>query len=269
MAAAKRTEEEMLALLRRRYASASGNGVEYAFVEHVRNDAGFSASRTIDAMAMSLWPSRGLTLYAFEVKCSRKDWLKELRDPAKAEAFGPYVDYFYLVVSDAGIVKPGELPDAWGLMAPRAGGIGVVREAPRNEAVRKMDRGMLAALLRQAGVEARRPPSEVTDAHRAGVEEGRKLAFAESAGDLERVMARKQKLEETQRRLRAEMGGDLSDAMSWDPETFWAAVRTTLRGERDVEHLRSRLRRLGLDARVIGEQADRILSEHFPKEEST
>ena len=59
---------------------------EYAFLTEVRNSVGFSSKvRTADAMAMSLWPSRGLYMTGFEVKVSRADWKKELEQPEKAE----------------------------------------------------------------------------------------------------------------------------------------------------------------------------------------
>lgn len=100
----------MLALLAARYGRSSGNGPAWAFVPKVRDAAGFSATRTIDAIAMSLWPSRGLELHGHEIKVSRSDWLRELKEPEKAEAFSSVVDRWWLVVSDAQIVAAGELP---------------------------------------------------------------------------------------------------------------------------------------------------------------
>lgn len=59
---------------------------EYAFFTDVRNSVGFSSRvRTADAMAMFLWPSRGLYMTGFEVKVSRADWKKELEQPEKAK----------------------------------------------------------------------------------------------------------------------------------------------------------------------------------------
>lgn len=47
---------------------------EFAFLTEVRNSVGFSSKvRTADAMAMSLYPSRGLYMIGFEVKVSRAD----------------------------------------------------------------------------------------------------------------------------------------------------------------------------------------------------
>lgn len=264
-ARAKRTEAEMLLLLRRKFTTESGNGPAYAFVEHVRNDAGFKASRTIDAMTMSLWPSRGLRLAAYEIKCSRQDTLTELRNPAKAEAFMPYVDHFYLVVADRDFVKPGELPETWGLMAPHGGGLAVVKEAPLLEA-QPIDRGMLAALLRQAGVAAATQP-ELAQARQLGVQDGieqekRRQGYERDARRREVVAAA------SRERIVCEAIGrtDLAAVFRGQPERFAAAVKAALDADRDLDHLRSRIHRLGTDARVLAEQAERILREHDASE---
>lgn len=112
------TEATMLDLLAAKL-NRPGNGGsgEYAFLRHVRNAAGFDASRTFDAISVSLWPSRGLQMDGYEVKVERGDWVRELRDPAKAEAACQVVDRFW-VCAPKGIVRDGELPATWGLMEP-------------------------------------------------------------------------------------------------------------------------------------------------------
>lgn len=114
-------EREILDLLRSRYSQVNpGNGPRYAIAEHVKSSAGFDARRQADMIVMDLWPgdARGsrLELIGHEVKCSRADWLTEMRDPDKAEAFKRYCHRWYLVAADSSIVKPGELPDGWGLI---------------------------------------------------------------------------------------------------------------------------------------------------------
>ena len=126
------TERQMLDALCDRYSRDAGNGPRFAFGEHVKSGAGFDSPRIADFMAIDLWPSSGNLLHGFEVKVSRPDWLRELADPTKAEAFRRYVDRWWLVVADAAIVRTGELPAGWGLMAMGAtGAIRVVRPAPR------------------------------------------------------------------------------------------------------------------------------------------
>jgi hypothetical protein len=91
------TEADIAQALRDRYGHQGGNGRRYAFAAHVRSHAGFDATRTADFVAMDLWPSRGLSLHGHEIKVSRADWLRELKEPAKAEEFIPYMNFWWLV----------------------------------------------------------------------------------------------------------------------------------------------------------------------------
>ena len=150
----KVTERDMLDRLNNRYASSNGNGIRYARAEHVRVTAGFDARRTCDYMALDLWPGgygakrTGPMLHGHEVKVSRSDWLTELRDPDKAEAFRRYCDYWWLVVSEASIVKVGELPTGWGLMVASGDSARIVARADRNLAVEPMNRDVQATFAR-------------------------------------------------------------------------------------------------------------------------
>lgn len=255
-----KTEAEMLSLLRRKYTQDSGNGPAFAFVSHVRNDAGFNASRTIDAMAMSLWPSRGLCLYAFEIKCSRSDWLNEMRNPAKAEAFIPFVDYFYLVVADREIVQGGELPITWGLLAPHGPGLRVVTEAPKLEPS-PLDRGMLAALLRQAGLAAQ-TNHEIEAARNDGYQEGKIAGEQRRSWELEHAREREKNVRERERKLTDALGHDMMTILRTRPDDFTRAVRAVLDGERDVRTLQARIQRVAEDAKGLGEYAERLLDRH-------
>jgi hypothetical protein len=138
------TTAEIMSALRARFAEP-----EHAFIPQVPCGTGGNAGRTADALAMSVWPSRGLILHGFEVKASRSDWLRELKAPAKAEEIAVFCDRWWLAVGDAAIVQPGELPATWGLLVPRGLKLVVKVEAPPIEA-RPIDRAFLAALLRQA-----------------------------------------------------------------------------------------------------------------------
>ena len=107
---------DLLSLLRSRYAKRAANGPTWAFIEQVRNAAGFNATRTADAIAMALWPSRGLELHGFEIKVSRSDWLRELKDPSKAVV--ELVDRWWIVAPES-VVHPSELLPSWGLLVAR------------------------------------------------------------------------------------------------------------------------------------------------------
>jgi hypothetical protein len=142
------TERDILDALHRRYNPAVGNGgIRYIVAEHVRNAAGFYAQRTADMIVQDTWPASGNELIGHEVKVSRSDFLTELRDPAKAEAFRPFCDRWFLVVSDRSIVKTGELPKGWGLLALAGDALRMVHRAPRNDP-QPLTRQMQACLLR-------------------------------------------------------------------------------------------------------------------------
>lgn len=149
----------------------------YALLEEVANGTGARGNRYADAIVMQLYPSMGLELLGFEVKASRTDWLNELKDPAKSAAFIPYCDAWYLVIADEGMVKPGELPANWGMIAPRGSLLQIVKPAPTLPA-RSMDRTFLAALLRRVH-ESAATPRELEAEYTRGCRDGWK--FAEGA----------------------------------------------------------------------------------------
>ena len=136
------TAEDIERELMKRYPSG-----EYAYFSQVRNVTGFSREiRTADAMVLSLWPSRGLELYGFEIKVSRSDWLSELKNPKKADQLSQYCDNWY-IVAPSDIVKIGELPAAWGLME-WSGKRWKITTAQRRVAPVALDRLFMASLVR-------------------------------------------------------------------------------------------------------------------------
>jgi hypothetical protein len=161
------TEASLTVALKNRFA-----GSAYAFLPQVANGTGGAKSRTADALVMSLWPSRGLDLIGFEIKISRSDWLQELKRPEKAETIAKYCDAWYIVVASEEIVKLGELPSAWGLMAPKGKVLRIVKEATFTPAT-PITRSFLAALLRNASG-AIVPKAQIEDELKRAREEGRK-----------------------------------------------------------------------------------------------
>ncbi len=141
------TEAEVTDALHARYSQVHGNGSRYAVAAGVRSHAGFDARRTADYVAMDLWPSKGLALHGHEIKVSRSDWLRELKEPEKAAEFIPYMNYWWLVASDPRIVRDGELPGGWGLMVMRGPLLTVAVKALRRDA-KPLTPTRLAALLR-------------------------------------------------------------------------------------------------------------------------
>jgi hypothetical protein len=78
------------------------------------------SSRRCDLLRIGLWPSRGYGIDVHELKVSRSDWLRELDDPAKADAWWPYSSRFW-VVAPPKMIRPEEMPPGWGLMEPPSG----------------------------------------------------------------------------------------------------------------------------------------------------
>lgn len=128
---------------------------EWATFFEVSNTVGFGTSRRADAIALGIWPSRGNKVIGFEFKEDRRDWLRELKNPAKAETIAAHCDEWWLVVGAEGIAKIVELPAAWGLKVAskdRSRLLSVKPAVPfpdRNTAV--MSRTFVAAMLRKVG----------------------------------------------------------------------------------------------------------------------
>lgn len=141
--APKWSARELENLLAERY-----KAPEWAIAFDVASATGAQACRRADAVAMGLWPSKGLDLHAFEIKVSRSDWRREIQDPTKARAFDRFADFFWIVAPPK-VVPLEELPATWGLLeASKARDkIRVRRPATKTEA-EPIPRRLLAGLLR-------------------------------------------------------------------------------------------------------------------------
>ena len=222
----------------------------FALAWEVGNSTGFACNRHADAIAMSLWPSRGLDLVGFEFKASRSDWLKELRQPAKADSFIRYCDHWWLVVTDAAIVKDGELPTTWGLLALKKSALRVVKAAPKLAPI-AMDRAFMAALLRGCS-----KPAVASD--KAALLEARNKGYAEAK---ERYEDEAKRRLEARDQLRAKIAKFESDAgfrfeAGWrHPANVGQIVRDVLNGVHDRD--RDEMRR-------IHDAASRVLEATAP-----
>lgn len=135
---------DVIELLRNRYAAPA-----WAFLEQVGDGTGAYTSRHADAIAMGVWPSRGLELIGFEVKVSRGDWRRELVKPDKAEPIAARMDRFF-VVAPADVVPLSEVPPAWGLLEVVGGKKLIQRKEATKLDPEPLDRSFLAAILRKA-----------------------------------------------------------------------------------------------------------------------
>jgi hypothetical protein len=162
----KQTEQDIVEMLALKYASPA-----WAFLPQVRNQTGYSATtRTADAIAMGLWPSRGLHLHGFEIKTYRGDWLSELKNPEKAEEIARHCNFWWLVVSEGVVEDNNEVPAPWGLMLSKGKSLKVLREPTFTE-TEVITKSFLAAILRKAQ-ECVTPEAKIKEAYGKGFLEG-------------------------------------------------------------------------------------------------
>lgn len=122
---------------------------QYALLQEVRDAAGFGASRSADGIAMSLWPSRGLLVEGIEVKSYRSDWLRELKNPKKAENIFKYCDKWWLITAEESVAKLEEIPATWGWLSVKGKRICTMKEAPRLKPI-PLDKSFIACMLKRA-----------------------------------------------------------------------------------------------------------------------
>ncbi|MCF1592449.1 hypothetical protein [Streptomyces muensis] len=169
--------------------------------------------RRADAVHIATWASRGGgEIDVCEVKTQRADWLRELRDPGKAEAWWPYSSRFWLVVPNTGVARPDELPEGWGLMVPKARGRRfqvLVEPAKRTP---ELTTGLLVTLLTNTETvrmnALRRQRDELGDRHRAELQRVRDEGGTARNPHVDEKLALLKRLEQA-------LGGRLSGSGGW------------------------------------------------------
>jgi hypothetical protein len=194
---------------------------EYALFFEVANGVGAHHRRYADAMAMSLFPSRGLDLHGFEVKTDRGDWRRELKDPEKADEIAAYCDYWWVVLPNLEIVKLEEVPRPWGVLVLQEDGktLRQVKKATELDA-KPLDRAFVACILRRAHESMGRAATKrkaVESAYQKGIKEGEGRAQADLAvarGELRNFEASVKRFEEASGlQINAWNGGDLGKSV--------------------------------------------------------
>lgn len=120
---------------------------EFAFFEEV-GDAGSSSRVYADGVAINMWASRGYALTGFEVKASRSDWLRELKQPEKSEPILTKCDFWYLVAPDE-VYQIDEVPVSWGILSFKDGKLREKRKAPKLDP-KPITRAFVAQMFRRA-----------------------------------------------------------------------------------------------------------------------
>lgn len=162
------------------YLGATGASEEWVLVHEARRGPGFSGNDgAIDLLAINTWESRGLRRIAHEIKVSRTDWQRELKNPGKADWIWKITHQFFLVVPApwTKIVHEEELPDAWGLLeVTEAGKVRVVEKCPKHD-VQEPTLGQMTGWLAQVDRFGKRSSAEEL---RVAREEGRRAGFEEA-----------------------------------------------------------------------------------------
>jgi len=144
----KMEANDIVKLIRKRYATEK-NGYNPAVVlEQVPNGTGMFQDRWIDVAVFEMWASKGLTRTAFEVKVSRSDFLSELQHPEKHQWCKECFHFFYFV-APKDTIQLEELPSGVGFLYPRGKGLSTARIATKNDAP-KLDDRLLAGFMRAA-----------------------------------------------------------------------------------------------------------------------
>jgi hypothetical protein len=234
----------------------------HALLPQVGNRTGANTSRHADAVAMGLWPSRGLVLEGFEIKCARGDWVRELAAPEKADAVCRWCDLWWVVVADREIVRAGELPPRWGLLAWDAKAGKLVKVTPAEQLVPEpLGRPFIAALLRGLhGVAT--PEAQLKAADGAGYARG---VAAGAVQEKARQGWAAQDLAELTAQIRAfelASGVDLRQ-LRWEGEKIGAAVRVVLEGRatQAADAAEYRLQEIRRTAADVIARVDRALAE--------
>lgn len=157
------TTAEVKALLRSRFCQP-----EWAVFFEVGDSTGSGQRRWADAVAMNMYPSRGLEVHGFEIKVSRSDWLRELKNPEKSAPVQRFCDRWW-IVCPKDIIHPGELPPTWGHYDVTQSGLRQVIAAPKLEPT-PVDRNFTAALLRRSAGASEDEIAAIVERHRNDLE---------------------------------------------------------------------------------------------------
>lgn len=137
------TAGDLLTLVSRRYKQPA-----WTTLGEVRDGTGYATKgQSADAMAFGTWPSRGLRIIGFEFKSYRSDWLRELKNPQKAESLCGFCDEWWLVTGSDGVAKLEEIPHSWGWAIGTNKGLVTVKE-PVAQDPKPISRIFLMSIIR-------------------------------------------------------------------------------------------------------------------------
>lgn len=97
-------------------------GEQWAFIEELRAGTGYKTSemgrnpeRSFDAFVINLYPSKKFERIIYEVKVSRSDFLREIKNPQKRQEALLMSNKYYFATPE-GLVSADEIPKECGLV---------------------------------------------------------------------------------------------------------------------------------------------------------
>lgn len=111
------TTADILDALTEKYQKLSEQGMgdapKWIYFDELRS--GSMGKSIIDFWAMACWHSLSYRRISYEIKISRADFLKEIKDPTKRE-FGMKISNYFYFISPPDLIKAEEIPKGCGLI---------------------------------------------------------------------------------------------------------------------------------------------------------
>ncbi len=123
---------------------------QWATFDELNNGTGALINGRIDVAAFNVWPSAKCYRVAYEVKRSRRDFLRELSSPEKRAWAEEQFHETYFVCSQ-NVCTPEEIPDGWGLLLPQKNGEKLrLCKVARTRSPGELNQFIMLAVLRRA-----------------------------------------------------------------------------------------------------------------------
>lgn len=220
--------------------------LRYPRDEHVilQEVTSVDGARRADAIAIQFWASRGMEMHGFEAKASRSDWLRELKQPAKAESMFALCDRFWLLTESEDVVRDGELPPTWGWLELRGKQLRQKVAAPKL-APAPRPWAFIVRLLRKCHEEAKIVEARQTnELHNKAFEEAQAAVASQHESRIATALARVDSAREDIRRAEEILGMPLG---RWDSIKNLRAIAALVRQDQGPMEAIRKLRALHED----------------------
>lgn len=220
----------------------------WVVLDEVRDGTGYGSSRSADAMAFGVWPSRGLQIVGFEIKINRSDWIREIKDPEKAESIAQFCDQWWLVTCD-GVAKLEEIPAGWGWYTADARGLKMMKPAA-DLAPKEIGRSFLMSIVRNIS-RCYVPQSKIKELVAADLETAVKGRRDDNKYRLEAL----ERMEKHVKRFQEASGIDLLSEYNFPPRETGAVVKAVLgwRLKHDIQNIEHAVKKIQEVLKAISE----------------